>query len=303
MNTTNPEIIIIGGSYAGLSAALALGRAARNVLIIDSQNPCNKQTPHSHNFLTCDGETPKAIAQKAREQVLGYDTVRLHVGLVTVAQTIGEGFSIHTETGEMFTAKKLLFATGVRDQFDTPQIQGLAECWGISVLHCPYCHGYEVRNEQLGVLGNGDAGFEFVRLISQWTKQLTLFTNGASTLSMEQMTVLERRKIAVVEREIVGLEHSNGQIHEVCLKDGTRQALTALFARIPFRQHCDVPQTLGCEITEQGYIKVDSFQKTSLHGVYAAGDSTTMMRSVSAAVAAGTMAGAMLNRELIEEAW
>src|SRR5687767_10565291 len=132
----NFDVIIIGGSYAGLSAAMALGRALRNVLIIDSGKPCNRQTPHSHNFITQDGKTPAEIATLAKQQVEKYDTVTFFSGLATDGAKTENGFQIQTGSGETFRAKKLIFATGVKDVM--PTIEGYAECWGISVLHCPY---------------------------------------------------------------------------------------------------------------------------------------------------------------------
>jgi len=295
----NFEVIIIGGSYAGLSSAMALGRALRKVLIIDSGKPCNRQTPHSHNFITLDGETPKAIAEKAKEQVLKYDTVKSYSGLITEGVKKENGFEIKTAKGETFKAEKLLFATGVSDQM--PAIKGFAECWGISMIHCPYCHGYEVKHEKTGILGNGDYGFEFSKMISNWTKDLTLFTNGKSTLTKEQTEKITRHNIKIVETEIDSFEHINGHIQKIIFKDNTKFAIKAVYTRVPFIQHCDIPTTLGGELTEQGYIKVDNFFKTNLHGVYAAGDNTTMMRSVAVAVSAGAIAGAAINKELIEE--
>jgi len=150
------DVIIVGGSYSGLAAGMALGRAVRSVLIIDDGKPCNRQSPFSHNFLTNDGKTPMEIAALANLQVRGYDTVEFFNGLATSGIKTENGFEILVASGETFATKKLIFATGIRDIL--PEIDGLAECWGISVLHCPYCHGYEVRNEKTGVLGNGDAG-------------------------------------------------------------------------------------------------------------------------------------------------
>lgn len=293
------EVIIVGGSYAGLSAAMALGRSLRNVLIIDSGKPCNRQTPHSHNFITRDGETPGAIADKAREQVLKYDTVKFHSGLAKEGVRTENGFEISTEKGDIFSARKLLFATGVTDL--VPPLEGFSACWGISVVHCPYCHGYEVRGAKTGILANGDAGVEFAGLVSNWTKDLALFTNGKSTLKEEQNRKLGRHGIPVIEKEILRIEHQAGYITHLVFADGSKHELTALYARPAFTQHCDIPETLGCELTEEGFINVDEFQKTTLPGVYAAGDNTTRMRTVSVAVAAGTKTGASLNKELIEE--
>jgi thioredoxin reductase len=293
------DVIIVGGSYSGLAAGMALGRALRQVLIIDSGMPCNRQTPHSHNFITQDGKTPKEIATLARQQVENYDTVVFFSGFATNGIKTENGFEIQTTTGESFNAKKLIFATGIKDIM--ANIEGYAECWGVSVLHCPYCHGYEVRNERTGILGNGEYGYEFSNLLSNWTKDLTLFTNGTSTLTAEQTAKIEKHNIRIVETEIKKLDHTNGYIQNIIFKDGTKSSLKALYARSPFEQHCTIPISLGCEMNEQGYIKIDTFQKTTVHGVYACGDNATRIRTVANAVATGTTAGMMVNKEIIEE--
>ena len=220
------DTIIIGGSYSGLAAAMALSRALRKVLIIDNEEPCNRQTPHSHNFLTQDGKTPKTIAALAKQQVAMYDTVEFFKGIATNGSKTGTGFEIQTSSGNKFTETKLIFATGIKDIM--PNIKGFSECWGISVLHCPYCHGYEVRNKTTGIFGNGEYGFEFSRLISNWTKDLTLFTNGISTLTPAQTAKLERHQIKIVEKEVEALEHINGQIENIVFKDGSKQKIKAV---------------------------------------------------------------------------
>jgi len=296
---THVDVIIIGGSYAGLAAAMSLGRSLRTVLVIDSGNPCNKQTPHSHNFITHDGESPATIAEKAKAQVLHYKTISFINGRVTRAEKNDQVFDIETEKGEVFHAEKLIFATGLKDVM--PEIKGFSECWGISVLHCPYCHGYEFRAEKTGILANGDLAFESCRMISHWTKELTLFTNGASTLSPEQTALIRKRNIEIIQTEISALEHTNGHLELVVLKDGNRHSLRALYARPQFHQHCNLPEKLGCELTEQGLIKTDMLQKTNVTGVYVAGDSTNWGRAVSLSVASGSMAGMSCNRDMIEE--
>jgi thioredoxin reductase len=293
------DVIIVGGSYSGLSAGMALGRALREVLIIDSGKPCNIQTHNSHNFITQDGKPPKEITILARKQVNRYDTVTFFSGLATNAVKTENGFEIQTESGETFHAKIIIFATGIRDIMS--EIEGYAECWGISVLHCPYCHGYEVRNERTGILGNGEYGFEFSSLISNWTKDLTLFANGTSTLAAEQIAKIEKHNIKIVEKEIKKLEHNNGYLQNIIFTDGTKFFIKALYSRSPFVQHCPIPMTLGCEMTDQGYIKIDTFQKTTVHGIYACGDNTTRIRTVANAVAMGTTAGMMVNKEIIDE--
>lgn len=298
---TDFEVIIIGGSYAGLSAATSLGRALRRVLVIDSGKPCNRQTPHSHNFLTRDGETPAAITQIAMEQLMMYDTVKLIADTAVKATAKEDGFRIQTLSGKKYLAKKLLFATGIKDIM--PDIPGFTECWGISVIHCPYCHGYEVRQQPTGILGNGDLAYEYVKLINNWTKDITLFTNGASTLSIDQIKQLQSRNISVEETRIREIVHENGQLKGIALENDRLYHLNALYNRPSFVQHCDLPVKLGCNLTDAGYIHVDGFGRTNIPGIYAAGDNANPMRSVSMSVALGTAAGAFINKDLIDNSY
>lgn len=299
MNTDNHKFdaIIIGGSYSGLAAGMALGRALKKVLIIDSGKPANAQTPHSHNFLTQDGNTPKGIAALGKQQVEKYKNVSFYNGLALNGTKIENGFEITTETGDKFQATKLIFATGIKDIMS--KIDGFAECWGISAIHCPYCHGYEVRNAKTGILGNGDYAFELSKMIANWTKDLTIYTNGKSTFTNEQVQKLSSHTISFVEKEIKKLDHIKGQIQNIEFVDGTSSPLTALYSPRPFVQHCTIPESLGCVLNEDGYIKVTSFQETSVEGIYACGDNTTKMRTVANAVAMGTTAGMSASKKLI----
>lgn len=299
--TTNFDVIIIGGSSAGLSAGMTLGRAMRKVLIIDSGMPCNQQTPYSHNFFTQDGQTPKEILSIARKQLSEYKTVELLTGLAIEGKKTAHGFEVITESGKSYTAKKLIFATGIKDIM--PSIDGFAECWGISVIHCPYCHGYEYRNEKTGILANGDMGFDTSKLISNWTKDLTLYTNGKSDLTEAQTATLHQHGIKIEEKALDRITHNKGQIEKITFKDGSITGLTALYARPGFKQHCVIPEHLGCELTEQGHIKADVWMKSSVPGIYACGDNITPMRSIANAVYNGSVAGASLNMELINESF
>ena len=293
------DVIIIGGSYSGLSAGMALGRALKKVLIIDSGKPCNAQTPYSHNFLTQDGNTPDEISTVGRHQVEQYPNVSFCNGLATSGNKIEGGFEITTDTGDILQATKLIFATGIKDIM--PGIEGFSECWGISVIHCPYCHGYEVRNTKTGILGNGDYAFELSKMILNWTKDLTIYTNGKSTLSDEQVEKLHFHNIKIVEKEIKKVNHIGGHLQNIEFSDATSKPLLALYSPRPFVQHCSVPESLGCELTEDGYLKVNSLQETSVEGIYASGDNVTRMRTVANAVAMGTTAGMSTSKKLIIE--
>jgi thioredoxin reductase len=293
------DVIIVGGSYSGLAAAMALGRASMNVLVIDSGKPCNRQTPYSHNFLTQDGVPPAEIAQLAKKQVKLYGTVKFIEGLAVSGAKTTNGFEIQIASGAIFKSGKLVFATGIRDLM--PGIPGYSECWGISVLHCPYCHGYEVRNKTTGILANGDHAFELAKLISNWTTDLTVYTNGQSTLTTEQAQALKKHRIHIVEEEVARLDHTNGNLRSIMFRNGSHAAAKALYVRSPFEQHCSIPQSLGCELTGDGYIEVDPLQETSVKGVFACGDNTTRMRTVANAVAMGTTAGMTASKKLILE--
>ncbi|HVD97015.1 MAG TPA: NAD(P)/FAD-dependent oxidoreductase [Cytophagaceae bacterium] len=297
--TNDYDVIIIGGSYAGLAAGMALGRALKKVLIIDSQKPCNRQTPHSHNFLTQDGQTPGKISAIAKEQVQQYKTISFFEGIADKGFQTSNGFTISTTSGEEFKGSKLIFATGIRDIL--PSIEGLAECWGISAVHCPYCHGYEIREQKTGILANGDVAFELVKLISNWTKDLTLFTNGPSTLKAEQQAKLEQHHIAIVEKEIVRLAHQHGQLQHIVFKDNAATThLNAMYVKAPFEQHCKIPEALGCALTEDGFIKTELFE-TTIPNVYACGDNASGMRTVAHAVYSGTATGMFISKKLIAD--
>ncbi|APZ47175.1 pyridine nucleotide-disulfide oxidoreductase [Polaribacter reichenbachii] len=293
------DVVIIGGSYAGLSAAMALGRSLRTVLIIDSGKPCNIQTPHSHNFITQDGATPKDIFEKAKNQVLKYDTVEFLNDLAITTTKTTDVFLVNTNSIKNIKAKKVLFTTGVKDIM--PNIKGFTECWGISILHCPYCHGYEVAHKNLGIIANGKTAFELCTLIQNWSNKLTLFTNGKSVLTEEQSNMISKLNIEVIEKEIEEIIHTDGSIENISFKNGSKTNIDAIFSRVPFDQHCKIPLELGCKTTEPGHIEVDFFQKTNIKGVYAAGDNTSPFRAVSLATSSGTIAGAAINKELIKE--
>lgn len=294
------DAIIVGGSYSGLAAAMALGRALKRVLIIDSGAPCNRQTPHSHNFLTQDGKTPSEIARIGKEQVQMYKIVDFVNGLAMSGRKTDAGFEIdvHNET---YKASKLIFATGIKDSM--PAIDGFEACWGISVLHCPYCHGYEVKQKKTGIIGNGEAGYETAKLISNWTTDLTLYTNGPSTLTDEQVEKLGKHSINIVESEIDQLDHENGYVKNILFKDGKTAATDVIYSPRPFTQHCMIPESLGCELTEEGYIKVDQFHETTVKAVFASGDNVTRMRTVANAVSMGTAAGISVSKKLIFESF
>jgi thioredoxin reductase len=293
------DVIIIGGSYAGLAAAMALGRALRKVLMIDAGRPCNRFTPHAHNFITHDGKPPYEIASLARQQIDKYPSVTRIEGLAVDAEKSKDEFFITLDSGVKYSSRKLIFGTGIIDLL--PNIPGFSECWGKSVLHCPYCHGYEVRDLKTGIIGNGDYAFEFGSLISNWTNDLTIYTNGLSALTNEQASKLRAHNIHIVEDRIEGLVHDHGYIDKIHFENGHFESIKAIYTRPEFKQHCDIAVRLGCELTSDGYLQIDATHKTTVNGVFACGDNVTRMRTVANAVSMGTTTGMMVNKELIIE--
>lgn len=295
------EVIIIGGSYAGLSAAMALGRSLRKVLIIDHGKPCNRYTPHSHNFITQDGAEPAAIAQKAREQVLKYDTVTLLEGEAIAAKALEPGFEISMQDGTKLRAQKLIFATGIEDIF--PEIEGFADCWGKTIIHCPYCHGYEFRGKKTAIWAEGDRALHISSLVHNLSKEISLISQNKAAFNQEQLKKLQQHKIPLIDKAVKSIVHEKGTIPKLVFEDGQEANFDAVYAALPFRQQSSLPEVLGCSLTEMGHIKVDPFQKTEVPGIYACGDNSSMMRSVANAVYTGNLSGAMVNNELSQESF
>jgi thioredoxin reductase len=292
------DVIIIGGSYAGLSAALALGRARRSVLVLDGRRPRNRFTPHAHNLLLHDGDAPADLAARARQQVAAYPTVQLLEAQATAAAQRPDGsFEVTTDAHGTFAARRLLLATGMRDEL--PPVPGFAECWGKSVIHCPFCHGYEVTDQPTGIWNNGDEVGHQVSMLLNWSRDLTVFTNGPATFGPDVHALLESHGIELIETPVTELLHTSGQLTGLCLAYGHTRPLPVLYARLPAHQASALPQQLGCEITEQQLISVDAGYRTTVPGVYAAGDCCSALPQLALAIAAGNLAGANLSKELI----
>ena len=294
------DVIIIGGSYAGLSAAIVLGRALKQVLIIDSGHPCNSQSLYAHNFITQDGEMPSTIAAKAKEQVLKYRNLKFIRDKVKKVQKDKEKFFVETNRSERFSAKKILFATGVKDIM--PEIPGFKECWGISILNCPNCHAYEISNTRIGIFANGELAYEIVKVISNWSKRLTVFTNGKSRLTQQQKIKIEEKNIPLIDQEIISFDHKEGRVKNIISRNNNSYHIDAIFTQVPFMAATEIPERdLGCKMNDNGLIQIDLFQRTTVYGIYAAGDNSSAERSISVATASGATAGTCINNEITEE--
>ncbi|MGY2896757.1 NAD(P)/FAD-dependent oxidoreductase [Deinococcus sp. UYEF24] len=296
---TSFDALIIGGSYAGLSGAMQIARSGRPVCILDSGQPRNRFAAHSHGFFGQDGQTPQQMIAAARADLARYPNVTsMNTRAVKAHPTTG-GFSVITEAGETLHAKKLLLAYGVVDIL--PDIPGLQERWGVTALHCPYCHGYEVRGERLGVLSVGDFSVHQALLISDWGP-VTFFLNGQPQPDALTQAKLAERGVTIETGVVTALEGESPALSGVRLNDSRLIPLDALFLGSRIRFASDIAEQLGC-VTEEGMqgplLTTDMFKQTSVPGVYAAGDITPRVGNASMAAADGVWAGASLHQSLI----
>lgn len=291
------DVAIIGGSFSGLSAALSLVRSLRQVLVIDSEKPCNANTPASHNFITHDGKPPSEIRALALKDLKQYSNFQLMIGEVESIETVDGGFILQGNGFKKVQTDKVIFATGLKDIL--PEIPGFLPSWGKSVIHCPYCHGYENIGNTTGLWMNEEGVFEHSKFIKYWSKELTVYTNGPIQFSKEEEIKLETEGISIITEVVKSLVHNEGVISAIQLASGKEIPIQALYTRLPIVQNSKLPEQLGCKLLPSGHIEVTNFYETSVPGVCAVGDMASMFRSVAHAVHSGNIAGAMLNRSMI----
>lgn len=295
------DAVIIGGGPAGLSAALVLGRARKQVVVIDEGRPRNKVTRETHGFLTRDGISPSEFRRIAKEQISVYPSIRFVEDTAAAVTGVDGDFQITTGQGTIYRSKKLLFAVGKKDS--PLDINGLADVYGKSAFVCPYCDGWELRDQPLVVISNGAGAFHFAKLIAGWSERYTICTNGPDEWTEEQREELKQHNIPVFNAPIESIESSGGMVEQVVLEDGTRIPCTGIFFAPKLVSGSDLPASIGCEFNEAGSIVVDAYGKTSVPGVYSAGDAATEMYQAIAAASSGSIAAAGLNGELLAERW
>lgn len=291
-NSQTFDVIVVGGSYAGMSAALQLVRAKRRVLILDTGEPRNRRARHAHGFMGRDGSAPTHIAQEGRSQLLSYPTVRWHEDrAVSAGRADGGTFQIDCESGEWFTGKRVVLAYGVRDTL--PAITGLAERWGTSVFHCPYCHGYELSSCAIGVIAcASDPLATQALLLSEWG-HVTLFCTGEAPLHGEQ---LKAQAYGVEPVPIARIS----SVATVQLEDGTEHEMDALFVSPKSQLSTDLAEQLGCELEDMACIRTNAAKQTTVEGVYACGDAARASGSIALAVGEGALAGVAVHQSLAQ---
>jgi len=301
MKKTMFDVAIIGGGPAGLNAALVLGRARKQVALIDEGRPRNAVTHAVHGFLTRDGISPAEFRRLAQEELAAYPSVSF-VADIAVSVAGADGcFEIATGQGTTLTSRKILFAVGMKDK--PLSIPGLAEVYGRSAFVCPYCDGWELRDAALVVIHQGAELLHFVPLLAGWTKDFVICTNGPDGLTAEQRAELRAHRVSWYESPIRSIASSGGIVRQVVLEDGTVLECRGIFFKPDLVIGSDLPQALGCRIAETGAVVVDEFGKTSTPGVYSAGDAASRLHQAVAAASLGAFAAAAINHELNMEAW
>jgi thioredoxin reductase len=296
--TMNPrvyDVVVVGGGAAGLSAALVLGRARRRVAVVDAGSPRNAPAAHMQGFLSRDGMPPLELLAAGRAEVRGYgvELIEDHV------LGIESGFTIRLAGGAVFTARRILVATGVGDEL--PDIPGVHERWGRDLLHCPYCHGWEVRDQPLGVLGTLPGSVQHALLVRQWSDDVIFFAHTYE-LTADEHRQLDARGIRIERGTVTRLVVEADRLRGVELSDGQVVARAAVFVRPGNVAHDDGLLTgLGCDTNDAGFVTVDATGQTDVRGVWAAGNVVDPRAQVITAAGAGSAAAIAINADLVQE--
>lgn len=292
------DVVVIGGGAAGLSAALVLSRARRKVLVIDSGSPRNAAAAHMHGFLSRDGMPPGELVEAGRKEVAGYGG-ELRAGVVTSVVPHGRtGFWVLLGDGDRVLARRLLVATGLRDEL--PEIPGLADRWARDVLHCPYCHGWEVRDRRLGVLWNGPESVRYTQIVRQWADDVVLFAPPGA-LTTPNRSQLVARAVGIVEGDVTQIVVEDDRLTAVRLTDARSVSRDALFVPPRFVPNNDLLIGLGADVDEQGFVVTGAYGATSVSGVWVAGNITNPRAQVITAAGEGSAAGIAINADLVDE--
>jgi thioredoxin reductase len=293
------DVVIVGAGPAGLSAALVLGRCRRKVLVCDNGHPRNEASHAMHGYLTRDGMPPLEFLRLAREELRPYTTVEVRDVTVTDARCENSRFVTTLETGEQVESLKLLIATGVRDC--VPAIAGISNLYGRSVFHCPYCDGWEVRDQPLAVYGKGEKGYGLSLELTAWSSDILLCTDGRSELEPRQIERLARNGITVREEKVLRLEGHDGRLQRIVFEGIEPVDRSALFFTTGQYQQSPLAIQLGCVFNDKGTVRTGKYESTHLRGLYVAGDASRAVQWVVVAAAEGAEAAFAINTDLIKE--
>ncbi|MCS1351846.1 NAD(P)/FAD-dependent oxidoreductase [Mechercharimyces sp. CAU 1602] len=302
MKKTSYDVAIIGGGASGMSAALVLGRTGRMIAVIDEGKPRNAVALHSHGYLTQDGVSPHSFRECSRKQLATYPNVHFITMRAEQIEQYYNAFILILSDEQRLQARKVLFATGMIDQL--PPLPGLKEAYGKSIFPCPYCDGWEVRDQPLALLGSSPSLYSFAHLIYEWSKDLMVFSHGLAPLPSWQKNILQKRQIILIEEPISHLSSQNGFLEAIILQSGRTISRRAAFLLDTHpHQACLLPYQLGVTINKRGAYETLEHGKTSIPGLYIAGDAVNIFSGLIGAAAEGYETGVALHHELVEEDW
>jgi thioredoxin reductase len=293
------DVIIVGGGPAGLSAALMLGRCRRTVLVCDTGRQRNRPALAMHGYLTRDGISPKEFIALARRELQPYATVEVRDVEVVDAECRDKRFVVTLQGGDEVWSRKLLIATGVVDNL--PNVPGIRELYGKSVFHCPYCDGWEIRDQPIAIYGRGDKGVGLSLELTVWSRDLILLTDGESEIDGKGKARLERCGIALREDRVARLEGSDGVLERIVLASGDALQRRALFFTLGQEQCSPLATRLGCVFNDKGTVRTGKYETTHLSGLFVAGDASRAVQWVVVAAAEGAEAAFAINTDLIKE--
>ena len=296
MNTH--DVLIIGGGAAGLSAALVLSRARRAVVVVDSGAPRNAAAAHLQGFLSRDGVAPADLLEVGRAEVAGYGGTIVSGTVTELVECGASGFQALLDDGRRLRARRVLVTTGLHDEL--PDVPGLAGRWAKDVLHCPYCHGWEVRDQQLGVLWNGPDSVRYAQVVRQWTHDLVLFA-PADTLTPADRTQLVARAIGIVEGEVERVVVQDDRVTAVAMADGHLIPRQAVFVPPRFVPNHAVLTGVGCDLDDEGWVVTGANGSTSVPGLWVAGNVTNARAQVITAAGEGSAAAIAINADLVAD--
>lgn len=293
------DAIVVGAGPAGLNAALILGRCRRRVLVCDTGAPRNAASHALHGFLSRDGVPPGELLRLGREQLTRYETVTVRSVEVTDARTHDGGFEVSLGEGRLTHCRKLLLATGVTDVL--PALDGFADLYGCSAFHCPYCDGWEVRDQPIAIYGKGERGLGLALELTAWSADLVLCTDGPSELSEEHRKRLRRHGITVREERIARLDGEQGLLSRIVFATGDSLPRRAVFFSTGERQRSALAARLGCRFTDKGAVDTGDYETTNVPGLYVAGDASRLVQLAIVAAAEGAEAAFAINTALLRE--
>ncbi|MCR6473825.1 NAD(P)/FAD-dependent oxidoreductase [Bacillus safensis] len=292
------DCAIIGGGPAGLSAALVVGRGRKQVIVFDDELPRNRVTQESHGFITNDGMTPIEIRRAGEADLQKYPNIKIKRSRIVDIQKKEERFTLLTHEGDTFEAKKIILATGLQDIL--PEIEGIHDVYGKTLFSCPFCDGWELKDKALALIAENQRALHMAKLLSNWTKDLIVFTNG-HVLAEEDKVLLTAHSIQIIDVPIVSIDHDNGQLRSLQLANGETVKREGGFVASEFKQSAPFAEKLGCKMTKNAGIETDILGRTTVSGVFACGDNLGGPAQLVLAAAAGSQTGMGVIHEIVQE--